>query len=277
MDQANADPVRKSMRGCAEEPYPERKTMDIEKELENLGLRPKSWPEVSDAIRERLGRPDWETFSGLHRNFTGYRSESTHARFYGFVFSRGLQLELNMFRHARLRTVLEGLAGEVTPGISILDIGAGAGIPAAVLLRTRSPERYVVQDHCAEAREALHAQGFSVLPHPPPFPPDGAGFDLLLCIDSLGEINSDDDGRMHEPDTLDAALLPGLLEERYGFARKLGEWKPYLAPGGRVLLWEPFTHQAIWEALAVLLDESGWSTRLAGDAPGRAYLEIKPK
>jgi len=251
--------------------------MDIEMELGALGLSPKTWPEVLDSIRNRLNPQDWDTFSRLHRNFAGYRSESTHARFYGFVFSRGLQLEMNMYRHARLKAVLEGLAAEVAPGISILDIGAGAGIPASILMRTRSPARYVVQDPCAEAREALHSQGFSVLPHPPPVSPDGGGFDLLICIDSLGEINSDDDGILKDPESVEPLHLPDLLEQRFGFVQKLRSWKPYVAPGGRILLWEPFTHQAIWRALADSLRESGWQTRLAGGEPGRTYLRIEPK
>lgn len=255
--------------------------IDIEKELQSLGLTSKPWSGVLAAVKAKLPPQDWERFSRLHKNFTGYRSESTLSRFYGFVYSQGLQLEINAYRYGRLKAILEDLLLETPPGLSILDIGAGAGILAAVLKKSRPPKKLVLQDPCKEVRDELTAQGFSVLPHPTPASPldlpvpDAAGFDLLICADSLGEINSDDDGALAKPNGVSAADLPPILEERYGFAQKLRLWKPYLAPGGRVLLWEPFAYQNAMESLAVLLRSDGWEARLQARSPVRNYLELR--
>jgi hypothetical protein len=244
---------------------------------------------VLETIKAGLPRPDWEKFTRLHKNFIGYRSESTASRFYGFVFSQGLQLNVNAFRFGRLAVILKDLLPEIPPGISILDIGAGAGIIASILKKNRAPLSLVVQDPCREVRDELTAQGFTVLPHPAPlFPlrasrpgvspagPQPGGFDLLLCIDSLGEINSDDDGALAKPDGVPTGELAEMLEERYGFAQKLQPWRPYLAPGGRILLWEPFAYQNAMDALASLLRDSGWDARLHSRAPDRNYLELRP-
>ncbi len=268
--------------------------LDIERELRSQGLSPKSWPKVLESIQARLAPPDWEKFSRLHRNFTGYRSESTLLRFYGFVFSHGLQIEINGFRFGRLAAILEDLAQELRPGLSILDIGAGAGIVARVVRNRFAPKTYVVHDCCPEARDELKAQGFPVMT--PPFP--GAvrnsrtglsvnnpapvdpwmpvdGFDLLLCIDTLGEINGDDDGLLAKPEGVEASTLPDLIEPRYGFAEKLEAWKASLAPNGRLLLWEPFAYPQAMEAVATLLGNHGWQARLISRSPYRNYLELQ--
>lgn len=269
--------------------------LDIERELRSLGLSPKTWPKVLESIKRRLAPPDWEMFSRLHRNFTGYRSESTLLGFYGFVFSHGLQMEINHFRFDRLAAILEDLALELGPGLSILDIGAGAGIVATVVKKRFAPRTYVVQDFCPEARDALKAQGFPVLPlsfsgadgitrtgrsgtgpvsEDPSLP--AGGFDRVLCIDSLGEINGDDDGLLAKPEGLDASALADLMEPRYGFAEKLEPWKASLAPDGRLLLWEPFAYPQAMEAVAALLDAKGWQARIISRSPSRNYLELRP-
>jgi SAM-dependent methyltransferase len=266
-------------------------TNELEIDLRALGLHPASWPQTLETLKAKLPKQDWETFSRLHRNFTGYRSESTLSRFYGFVFSRGLQWDINAYRFGRLKAVLTDLLPELSPGLAILDIGAGSGIIATLIQRRFAPRAYVAQDPCAEVRDELAAQGFTVLPHPAPaLPPalggaapspadakGAAGFDLLLCVDSLGEVNGDDDGQMTKPDTLDPAELADMLEQRYGFAQKLEPWKPYLAAGGRVLLWEPIPYQNAMEALAQRLRTEGWEAALHAPAPGRNYLELRRK
>lgn len=265
--------------------------MDIKDELESdlrgLGLEPKTWPQTLDTLKAKLPKQDWETFSRLHRNFTGYRSESTLSRFYGFVFSHGLQLDINAYRFGRLKAVLTDLLPELSPGLAILDIGAGSGIIATLIQRRSAPRSYMVQDPCPEVRDELAAQGFTVLPHPAPASPQGltpgiaplnaaaAGFDLLLCVDSLGEVNGDDDGQLAKPDAIEAADLAEMLEQRYGFAQKLESWKPYLAPGGRILLWEPIPYQNAMDALAQSLRNEGWVAELHSRAPGRNYLELR--
>ncbi|HKP97408.1 MAG TPA: methyltransferase domain-containing protein [Fibrobacteria bacterium] len=252
--------------------------IDLERELQSQGLSPKTWPMVLESLKAGLPAADWEKFSRLHGNFTGYRSENTSSRFYGFVFSRGLHLDVNNFRYARLMSILKDLLPEIPPGISILDVGAGAGIIASIVRRHCAPRSLVLQDPCREVRDALSARGFAVLPHPAPAAPEGkeGGFDLLLCIDSLGEINSDDDGALAKPGDTAPGELAEMLEERYGFTQKLRPWKPYLAPGGRVLLWEPFAYQTAMESLALSLREGGWNVNLHSRAPGRNYLELRP-
>ncbi|GEM_PF-1941014 len=272
---------------------------DIERELNGMGLAPKTWPQTLEALKAKLPKPDFETFSRLHKNFTSYRSETTSGRFYGFVFSHGLQMDVNAYRFRRLTSILTDLIPAVARGQSILDIGAGAGLIAAMLKRRCALRAYVAQDSCREVRDELTAQGFTVLPHPPPFSPPtappsssanlpavdsvpagaglGGGFDLLLCVDSLGEVNADDDGLLAKPDGIDAADLPEMIEQRYGFAQKLDAWKSYLAPGGKVLLWEPFAYPQAWESLAVLLRNEGWEAQLHAPAPGRNYLELAIK
>jgi hypothetical protein len=248
--------------------------MQANEELFSMGLRPMTWPEVLQAVQDRLDPAGRERFARLHRNFVAYLSAETLDRFYGFVFSQGLHLEINGYRFHRLAVLLERILARVEPGAGILDIGAGAGLVASVLARRAAPRTLVVQDPCREVRAHLSAMGFRVLPHPPPAAPPQGPFDLLLCVDSLGEINADDDGTLAHPERVDGAELPRLVEERYGFAHKLEPWKPYLARGGRVLLWEPIARREAWEAIAAGLAGAGWKTALRSDDPDASYLEL---
>lgn len=249
---------------------------DAVAELRRQGLAPLTWKDALAAIQTRLPPADIERFSRAHKNFVGYRSESTLSRFYGTVFALGLQHEVNGYRFGRLAAVLEDLLAETPPHASILDVGAGAGYVAAALLRHRAPRAYAVYDPVAAVRDELTAQGLSVLPHPPPPAPESP-FDLILCVDSLGEINADDDGTLSRPDGAPPEDLPELMEQRYGFAQKLAPWKAYLAPGGRVLLWEPFAYPQAFAAVATHLGACGWEAQARSRAPGRNYLEIRPR
>jgi SAM-dependent methyltransferase len=247
---------------------------DAEAELRRQGLAPRTWKQALEDIKAKLSPADMERFSRSHRNFVAYRSETTLARFYDTVFTLGLQNEVNGYRFARLSAVLTDLLDETQAGLSILDIGAGAGFVAAALLRHRAPLKLFAYDPVAAVRDELTARGFSVLPHPPPVKP-ASTFDLILCVDSLGEINSDDDGSLLRPDGATAEELPDLLEQRYGFAHKLAFWKPYLAPEGRILLWEPFAYPEAMAAVASHLAASGWNAQVRSRAPGRNHLEIR--
>lgn len=248
---------------------------DMALELRRQGLEPLAWKDALAAIQSRLSPADMERFSRAHRNFVGYRTESTLARFYGTVFGFGVQHLVNGNRFGRLTGILEDLCDEIVPGLAILDVGAGAGYVAAALLRHRAPEAYVAYDPVAAVRDELSAQGLETLPHPPPLAAAGT-FDVILCVDSLGEVNADDDGSLSRADGIAAEDLPEVLEQRYGFAEKLAAWKPFLASGGRILLWEPFTYPEAFAALAALLAARGWKAEIRSRAPGRNYLEIRP-
>lgn len=243
-------------------------------ELEALGLRPTTWAETLEALMARLAPADRERFTRLHRNFVGYPSPETSGRFHGFVFAQGLHLVVNGYRRDRLEAVLDTLLVRIPAGQRILDVGAGAGLIASVLKQRTGPETLIVQDPCPEVRDHLASLGFPVWPEPPSKAPASNRFDFILCIDSLGEIHSDEDGALAHPE----AILPDeraqLIEERYGFAGKLEPWKPYLAEGGRILFWEPIRHRAIWEGIALLLAGAGWKTALNAASPRDSYLEL---
>lgn len=250
--------------------------IDIKGELRGLGLAPVTWAESLAAIKGRLSPADFERFSRAHKNFVGYRSETTLARFYSAVFALGLQNEINGFRFGRLAQVLVDLLADLAQGKSVLDIGAGAGYIPALIAKHRAPRVLSLQDTCAAVRDELQAQGYSVLPHPPPQAPvEAARFEVILCVDSLGEINGDDDGLLSKPGGVPAEELPELMEQRYGFAQKLAAWKPWLATGGRILMWEPFAYPEAFQAVASFLGQCGWDAKVISRAPGRNYLEIR--
>lgn len=244
---------------------------DPGRELASQGLKPLQWADVLNAIQAKLTPEDWKTFTRLHRNFVGYSSEATLTRFYDFVFSRGLQLDVNCFRFHRLEKILAGLSAQRS-GARILDVGAGAGIVAEAARKWLSPSGYAAQDICAEARAHLAAKGLRVLPHPPAAAPIEP-FDLILCADSLGELNSDEDRFLSDPENARHPLFAEAVEERYGFAQKLETWRAWLAGGGSLLLWEPIANRAVWEALAGYLGAS-WKTRLDISVPGGEFLEL---
>ncbi len=249
--------------------------VDTEKELVFYGLNPGTWKDAERVIKGVLSPTDWDTFNRLHRNFVGYRSISTSDKFYGFVFSHDLHMEINRHRFRRLSQILQVLSLEVNPAQSILEVGAGAGILADLIKKQNASVTYMVQDQCKEVQGFLERKGLPVLEHPTPARPPVEPFDLILCVDSLGEVNSDEDDLLYENSPVKDADFPLLLEERYGIALKLHSWKPYLAPSGRVLFWEPFKHQRAWNALTKLLQSEGWKVSTGKVLSAPAYLELR--
>ncbi len=249
--------------------------IDLPQQLHSLGLVKRTWPETLAAIKAALPPADLEKFTRAHKNFVAYRSETTLSRFYGTVFSLGIQALVNGYRYGRLLQVLEDLLPALTPGMKVLDVGAGGGYIATLAMRHRSPAAYYVQDNCAAVRDELTAQGFTVLPHPAPATaPIQGGFDRILCVDSVGELNGDDDGQLARPGGVPEAELPEQMEERYGFAQKLEAWKPFLARGGRILLWEPFNFPDAYRAVGSYLGRKGWNAEVANPAASRYHLSL---
>lgn len=249
--------------------------MDVKDEMQALGLAPMSWDEAATAAKEKLPPADRATFHRLHNNFTGYNSPETLNRFYGFVFSRGIQFEINNFRFPRLEGILQSLLPLLKPEHSILDLGAGSGIISTLILKNVHPRALVLQDPCREVRDYLLSMGFSVLPHPAPAsPPDR--FDRILAVDCLGELNSDEDDSLLNGD---GSLLDRirLVEQAYGFGQKLEAWKSYLAPEGQILLWEPIRHRSAWEAIQGHLLDYGWKVELFGDNPKNTHLRLSAR
>ncbi|HLP43179.1 MAG TPA: class I SAM-dependent methyltransferase [Fibrobacteria bacterium] len=246
-------------------------------ELISMGLKPMTWAEVLQEVEDSLDPEGRAAFARLHRNFVGYLSPDTLDRFYGFVFTQGLHLALGGYRFHRLSSVLGRLLTLLPPGLSILDVGAGAGFLARAVARCCSPRALIAQDPCREARAYLASEGLQVLPHPAPAVPPMGPFDRILCVDSLGEVNADDDGLLAHPGRLppeERLDLPQRIEERYGFAHKLEAWKPYLAPEGKVLLWEPIADPVAWEAIASGLAAHGWKATVQGYSAKNMYLEL---
>lgn len=246
--------------------------MEVREELLALGLKPMTWDEAVGAAKEKLPQADRADFLRHHRNFVEYVSEATLNRFYGFVFSRGISSEINGFRFKRLENILTALLPALPPNQTILDIGAGAGIVGAVLLKHGHPKRYVTQDPCREARDHLQSLGFTVLPHPPSATSEEK-FELILCLDSLGELNSDDQGALLE-EGLSLEERIRLVEQLYGFGQKLEPWKPYLADFGKVMIWEPIKHRGVWIAIQEHLRAYGWNPQFQGTSPSNSYLEL---
>lgn len=249
--------------------------VEPDRELILCGLNPGTWKDAETVIKGVLSPVDWSTFSRLYRSFTGYRSTQTSDKFYGFVFSNDLHMEINRPRFSRLSQIIQALSQEISPGHSILEVGAGAGIISTLAKAQLSPSTYVVQDPCCEVRTFLERKGFPVLAHPAPVQPVDASFDLILCIDCLGEVNADDDDLLSEKSPVKDEEYPLLLEERYGIIQKLRPWKAYLAPKGRVLFWEPFKHERAWRALTKLLRSDGWNTSPRKVLSAPPYLDLR--
>ena len=77
-------------------------------------------------------------------------------------------------------------------------------------------------------------------------------------IDTLGEINGDEDNAIMESLESSEMKTGELLEDRYGFAQKLKLWKDAMTPSSVILFFEPFTDPRIFAQLKFYLDAKGW-------------------
>ncbi len=239
-------------------------------ELDALRLQALSWEKVLRNIETRLSPADFVRFQRLHSGFVHYRSPRSVEKFYGFIFSHALQDELLRFRRPRLERIGAGLFAALNKADSVLEVGAGSGIWGELLKRLNPEVTYAAYDACAEAREFLRSQGFEVSE----CERTDRRFGVLLCADSLGEENSDEDAWLAEPKNQESPDYPDVLEERYGIIRKLKPWSAHLQPGGRLLLWEPFPTAAFFEAMGKLLRREGWSPAIR-EAGGVFFVEAR--
>ncbi len=227
----------------------------------SLGLEPLAWDEVLRRAEARLG-DEAPVFARLHRAFTGYPAEHTARAFYDFAARNGLHALLASHRFHRLVAVAESLRDLPLEGAAALDAGAGGGFLAAWLRDARGA-RVAVSDLSPASEAALSARGFPLLREEPA----GARFDFVLCADSLGEVNADDDDWLADPANADDPDYAGELEARYGLAGKLAALRPLLAPGGTAALFEPAPQAHFWRGAARLFESEGWSAKILGPEP----------
>ncbi len=239
-------------------------------ELDNLVLPRLSWEEAVREMESRLSQDTFLVFQRLHRSFVHYRSPRNVEKFYGFIYMHGLQDLLLRFRRPRLEQIGIGFFQTLGASRSVLEIGAGTGIWGELLRRVGPEVDYAAYDACQESREFMRARGFKICEPDP----ERAQFEILLCADSLGEENADEDDWLTEPSHQARPDFPDIFEERYGIIAKLKPWKAHLKPGGRVLLWEPFPARGVFQAIRVLLQRDGWEAfvREAGDT---AFIEAR--
>ncbi len=236
------------------------------------GWHPLTWDEVTQEVRTRLEARTFTDFERLHRSFTAYPTFRTLEKFYGFCYSSKLGDLLVGYRFHRLTRLLFWLHRNMSKGERVLDIGSGTGTVARWLRNHKSPAEIAAVDRVPEA-EGLWSQWAR-----PPLPDET--FSLLLCFDSLGEVNSDDDDALQAHSPSD---LPGLfaqIENRYGFTAKLEPWLSRLQPGGCIWLSEPIADEKFWQAMHWGWSQKGWICTLfplakqAGDPDGY-LLEIR--
>lgn len=232
------------------------------------GLAPLAWDEALRRIEAALGAQA-EAFARRHRAFVAYPAEHTARAFYDFAARHGLHPLLASHRFDRLAAIAASLRDFPLDGAAILDAGAGGGFLAG-WLRDGQGARITVSDLSPASEEALAAQGFPLLR-------DAAAetrFDLILCADSLGEVNADEDAWLADPAHAEDPRFVEELEARYGLAHKLADLKPRLAPGGRVALFEPAPQAHFWRGAARLLEGEGWNAKILGPKPAWGLILI---
>jgi SAM-dependent methyltransferase len=229
------------------------------------GLEPLEWDEILRRVEAALGAEAGE-FERRHRAFAAYPTEHTARAFYDLVARRGLHPLLASHRFERLAAIAESLRSLPLDGARALDVGAGGGFLAGWLREAGA--RVTVSDLSPLTEEALAAQGFALSRNASP----DARFDLILCADSLGEVNADEDEWLADAANAEDPRFAAELEARYGFAEKLAALRPRLAPHAsgfpsRVMLFEPAPQAHFWRGAARLLEGEGWSAKILGPEP----------
>jgi SAM-dependent methyltransferase len=245
--------------------------------LREQGLEPLSWEDVLLRIEQKLTTSEAETFKRLHRAFTAYPTPHTARGFYDFSAEHELLPLLAGFRFDRLASLGAALAPSLDPvpaGLRVLDVGAGGGWLAA-WLRVVQGARVSCLDLSPASRRALAARGFATFDDANAAAASDERFDLVLCADSLGEIHADEDDWLADPENAESPDYAEELEARYGFAAKLEDLRPLLAPAGEIRLFEPVPLAHFWHGAARALEARGWRAEVNGPSPAWG-LRITP-
>lgn len=225
-----------------------------------------TWDETLLAIERRLSPADLETFKRRHRNFVDYPMDHTCRAFYDFAAKHALLDLLASYRFERLRRIGSHLSTLALRDRHVLELGAGGGYLAA-FLRDECGARVSVMDLSPETVKILSAAGFEILSTSDNLEPKSDRLDFIVCADSLGEINSDEDSWLREPENGGDPDYAMELDQRYGLAAKLAPWKSLLKTEGQVLLFEPIGLESFWVGAAASLQLSGWNSTLLGPEP----------
>lgn len=228
-----------------------------ESHLRQQGLAPLAWNEILARVEQKLTPTESQTFQRLHRAFAAYPAAHTVRAFYDFAAQRDLLGLLAGFRFDRLVDLAGALSTQALAGRRVLDYGAGGGYLAGYL-RAAGAE-VTVADFSPATLLRLETFGYPALAGDAPPVPD---FDLILCADSLGEVNADEDDWLAAPENLEDPNYPAELNARYGFAEKLAPLKSRLAPDGFVLLFEPVRHPHFWQGATRALESAGWTAEV---------------
>ncbi len=231
-----------------------------ESQLRQQGLTPLTWEEVLALIEQKLTPTETQTFQRLHRAFAAYPAAHTVRAFYDFAAQRDLLALLASFRFDRLVNLAGALSTYSFTGKTVLDYGAGGGFLAAYLRAQGAAVS--VADFSSITLGRLETLGYPIAA--PPFAPS---FDIILCADSLGEINADEDDWLAAPENLEDPDYPRELEARYGFAEKLAALRPALSARGEILLFDPIPQPHFWTGAARALETAGWSAKVIGPNP----------
>ncbi len=225
-----------------------------------------TWDEVLQAIEGRLSATDLETFKRRHRNFVGYPVEQTCRAFYDFAATNSLLNLLASYRFERLCRIAACLSPLPLRNRKVLELGSGGGHLAG-FLREELGAEVTVMDWSLQTIHYLKAAGFKTLSSPNDADAREKSFDFIVCADSLGEVNSDEDSWLREPENAVEPTYVDELDQRYGFAAKLAAWKPLLAEGGNVLLFEPIGLPMFWQGAVASLRQSGWKAEILDPEP----------
>jgi SAM-dependent methyltransferase len=219
-----------------------------------MGLAPLHWDEVVTQAKQRLPDEKIQQFLRYHRNFIAYPTEATLIRFYGFAYGEGLGDLLAKFRFDRLTRLMAWLEMQIPMDVRILEVGAGTGRILHWLQSQKQPKRLSATDL---APGASHYWPAGVAE-----PMEKESFDILLCLDSLGECHADEDDTIKTMGANSLEEMASIIEQRYGFAVKLNPLRRYLEPHSRLLLAEPIPYPLFWKALAMGLQQEGWAAEI---------------